>query len=100
MLQVTASDLVTQRFLRGMDACHLDELARAASEVMLPPRHRIFAEPAGTGHPRREVFTAKSLVPDGTHRGPTSPDKRKTWGHKTPGQTGCAARDLNPEPAD
>lgn len=43
MIQVTASGLVTQRFLHGMEACHLDELARAASEVMFPARHRIFA---------------------------------------------------------
>jgi hypothetical protein len=26
--------------------------------------------------------------------------KTKTWGAKTPGQYGCAARDSNPEPAD
>lgn len=44
MLQVTASGLVTQGFLRGMETCHLDELARAASEVMFPARHRIFAD--------------------------------------------------------
>jgi len=25
---------------------------------------------------------------------------KMTWGDKTPGQNGCAARDLNPEPAD
>jgi hypothetical protein len=25
---------------------------------------------------------------------------KMTWGDDTPGQTGCAARDLNPEPAD
>jgi DNA replication protein DnaC len=25
---------------------------------------------------------------------------KMTWGRKTPGQNGCAARDLNPEPAD
>lgn len=44
MLQVTASGLVTQRFLRGMETCHLDMLARAASEVMFPARHRIFTD--------------------------------------------------------
>jgi CRP-like cAMP-binding protein len=44
MLEVTASGLVTQRFLRGMPARHLDALARAASEVMFPSRHRIFAD--------------------------------------------------------
>lgn len=44
MLQVTASRLAMQRFLRGMETCHLDELARAASEVMFPARHRIFAD--------------------------------------------------------
>ena len=44
MLQVTSSGLVTQRFLRGMPARHLDALARTASEVMFPARHRIFAD--------------------------------------------------------
>jgi CRP-like cAMP-binding protein len=44
MLEVTASGLVTQRFLRGMPARHLDALAAAASEVMFPARHRIFAD--------------------------------------------------------
>ena len=44
MLQVTASGLVTQRFLRGMPACQLDALAETASEVMFPAGHRIFAD--------------------------------------------------------
>jgi CRP/FNR family cyclic AMP-dependent transcriptional regulator len=44
MLEVTASGLVTQRFLRGMPDRHLDALADAGQEVMFPPRHRIFAE--------------------------------------------------------
>lgn len=44
MLQVTASGLVTQGFLCGMETCHLDELARAASEVMFPAQHRILAD--------------------------------------------------------
>ena len=44
MLEVTASGLVTQRFLRGMPARHLDALAEAAAEVMFPARHRIFAD--------------------------------------------------------
>ena len=44
MLEVTASGLVTQRFLRGMPASHLDALAEAASEVMFPGGHRIFAD--------------------------------------------------------
>ena len=44
MLEVTASRLVTQRFLRGMPARHLDALAETASEVMFPARHRIFAD--------------------------------------------------------
>jgi CRP-like cAMP-binding protein len=44
MLEVTASGLITQRFLRGMEPCHLEALARAASEVMFPARHRIFAD--------------------------------------------------------
>jgi CRP/FNR family cyclic AMP-dependent transcriptional regulator len=43
MLQVTASGLLTQRFLSGMETGHLDALAAAASEVMFPARHRIFA---------------------------------------------------------
>ncbi len=44
MLEVTASRLVTQRFLREMEPCHLEALATAASEVMFPARHRIFAD--------------------------------------------------------
>ena len=44
MLEVTASVLVTQRFLRGMEPGHLEALAKAASEVMFPARHRIFAD--------------------------------------------------------
>jgi CRP/FNR family transcriptional regulator, cyclic AMP receptor protein len=44
MLEVTASRLVTQRFLRGMEPCHLEALAKAASEVMFPARYRIFAD--------------------------------------------------------
>jgi CRP-like cAMP-binding protein len=43
-MEVTASGLVTQRFLRGMSARHLDALAETASEVMFPARHRIFAD--------------------------------------------------------
>jgi CRP-like cAMP-binding protein len=44
VMEVTASGLVTQRFLRGMQARQLDALAEAASEVMFPPGHRIFAD--------------------------------------------------------
>jgi len=44
MLEVTAAELVTHRFLRGMQARHLDALAAAAAEVMFPARHRIFAD--------------------------------------------------------
>ena len=44
MLEITATRLVTQRFLRGMQARHLDALAGAASEVMFPAGHRIFAD--------------------------------------------------------
>jgi CRP-like cAMP-binding protein len=44
MLEVTASGLVTQRFLRGMPSSQLDALVGTASEVMFPPRHRIFAD--------------------------------------------------------
>src|ERR1700751_1436346 len=44
MLEVTASGLDTQRFLRGMPAPQLDVLAESASEVMFPARHRIFAD--------------------------------------------------------
>jgi CRP-like cAMP-binding protein len=44
MMEVTASGLVTQRFMRGMQAGHLDALARAASEVRFPAGHRIFAD--------------------------------------------------------
>ena len=44
MLEVTASGLVAQRFLRGMPARHLDALVKEASEVVFPPGHRIFAD--------------------------------------------------------
>ena len=44
MMEVTASGLVTQPFLRGMPARHLDALAEAASEVIFPAGHRIFAD--------------------------------------------------------
>jgi CRP/FNR family cyclic AMP-dependent transcriptional regulator len=44
MMEVTASGLVTQRFMRGMQAGHLDALARAASEVTFPAGYRIFAD--------------------------------------------------------
>jgi len=44
MMEVTASRLVTQPFLRGMPAGHVDALAKTASEVMFPARHRIFAD--------------------------------------------------------
>jgi CRP/FNR family transcriptional regulator, cyclic AMP receptor protein len=44
MTEVTATGLVTQRFLRGMPACQLDALAETASQVMFPPGHRIFAD--------------------------------------------------------
>lgn len=43
MMEVTASGLVTQRFLHGMQASQLDALAKTASEVLFPARHRIFA---------------------------------------------------------
>lgn len=44
MLEVTASGLARQRFLHGLEACHLEALAGAGSEVMFPARHRIFAD--------------------------------------------------------
>ena len=44
MLEVNASALGTQRFLRGMPVRQLDELAETASEVMFPAGHRIFAD--------------------------------------------------------
>jgi CRP-like cAMP-binding protein len=44
MPKVTASGLLTQRFLRGMQVRHLDALAEAASEVVFPAGRRIFAD--------------------------------------------------------
>jgi hypothetical protein len=44
MLKVTASGLGTQRFLHGLSPRQLDALAKTASEVMFPARHRIFAD--------------------------------------------------------
>ncbi len=44
MLQVTGKVLAGQRFLNGVGAAQLDELATAAAEVMFPVGYRIFAE--------------------------------------------------------
>jgi len=44
MIEVTASGLYTQRFLRGMETGQLDTLAHAAYEVMYPAGHRLFAD--------------------------------------------------------
>jgi CRP/FNR family transcriptional regulator, cyclic AMP receptor protein len=44
MMQVTASTLATQRFLRGMRPSQLGALAESASDVMFPARHRIFED--------------------------------------------------------
>ena len=44
MMQVTGKVLAAQRFLNGMEAAHLDELATTAAEVMFPVGYRIFAE--------------------------------------------------------
>ena len=44
MMQVTGKVLAAQRFLNGMAAGHLDELATTAAEVVFPVGYRIFAE--------------------------------------------------------
>jgi CRP/FNR family cyclic AMP-dependent transcriptional regulator len=44
MIEVTTSALAAQPFLRGMQSGHLDALAAAASDVMFPAGHRIFAD--------------------------------------------------------
>jgi len=44
MMQVTGKVLAAQRFLNGMEAAQLDELATTAAEVMFPAGHRVFAE--------------------------------------------------------
>ena len=44
MIEVTASGLHAQRFLRGMESDRLDTLAHAAYEVMYPAGHRLFAD--------------------------------------------------------
>lgn len=44
MTEVNAQSLVTQSFLRGMPSRQLEALAKAASEVRFPARHRIFAD--------------------------------------------------------
>ena len=49
MMEVTASTLAGQRFLRGLRAVQLDALAATASEVMFPAGHRIFAEGGPVG---------------------------------------------------
>lgn len=43
MMKVTAAALAGQRSLRGMEAGQLEALALAATEVLFPARHRIFA---------------------------------------------------------
>ena len=43
-MEVTARILAHQRFFDGMPSEHLEALAEAASEVMFPAGHRIFAE--------------------------------------------------------
>jgi CRP-like cAMP-binding protein len=50
MLQVTASVLARQRFLRGLRAGQLDALAGTAEEVLFPAGHRIVAEGGYAGH--------------------------------------------------
>jgi CRP-like cAMP-binding protein len=44
MIEVTASGLLAQRFLRGLEPGQLDTLAHAATEVMFPAGHRLFAD--------------------------------------------------------
>jgi CRP/FNR family transcriptional regulator, cyclic AMP receptor protein len=44
MIEVTTSALAAQPFLRGMPSGQLDALAAAASDVMFPAGHRIFAD--------------------------------------------------------
>lgn len=50
MVEVTASELVAQRFLHGMRPGQLGALAEAASEVTFPPGHRIFGEGDNANH--------------------------------------------------
>jgi CRP-like cAMP-binding protein len=49
MIEVTASVLAGQQFLRGLRADQLDALAATASEVTFPAGHRIFAEGGHAG---------------------------------------------------
>ena len=49
MMEVTASALAGQRFLRGLRADQLEALAATASEVMFPAGHRLFAEGGPVG---------------------------------------------------
>ena len=44
MIEVTTSALGAHAFLRGTAPGHLDALVEAATDVMFPARHRIFAE--------------------------------------------------------
>jgi CRP/FNR family transcriptional regulator, cyclic AMP receptor protein len=44
MIEVTTSALAAHTFLRGMAPGHLDALTEAATDVMFPARHRMFAE--------------------------------------------------------
>ena len=44
MMKITAAALDRQRFLHGMQPGQLEALAETATEVLLPARHRIFAD--------------------------------------------------------
>ena len=50
MLEVTAVRLGSQHFLDGLPAGQLDALAEAASEVIFPAGHRLFADGDYAGH--------------------------------------------------
>lgn len=44
MVKVTAATLGAEPFLRGMPSRYLERLAEAATDVVVPARHRIFEE--------------------------------------------------------
>ncbi len=90
------------------------EYARANG---IPPSRYVFPGPGGgplsTDYLTRtfgRLVTAARLILSHARSGVVTDGNRFAWSHKprqkknvgykTPGQTGCAARDLNPEPAD
>jgi hypothetical protein len=85
---------------RGID--HWSSGSGAASVVRdgpVPGRLPPYPAPGGPFLTRPDCWVRAREQPRSNHGNKTDTTKM-TWGYKTPDQNGCAARDLNPEPAD